>query len=265
MPNFPNRCQHIKVNGTLCGSPALRRNRFCYFHKLHHEELIQLNLDRAKTARARRNIAVTLPVLEDANSIQVTLMQVMRLILTGQIDGKNAGLLLYALQTASSNLPRTNFQPFRHEVILDTKTVGEAQFGPYLWKDEDFLDDEEEEDEEENANPNIEDPRPNFTPRTAQEARNQAELDRWAKAEADRLAILGARQREAEDKIERIEEELYAEREEERQATETRALERDRVANRALASATPAATVTPAGNAIIPAKTVSPPNKRPPE
>jgi hypothetical protein len=33
MSSYPNRCQHIKINGTQCGSPALRRNRFCFFHK----------------------------------------------------------------------------------------------------------------------------------------------------------------------------------------------------------------------------------------
>jgi len=60
MDTFPNRCQHIKVNGTHCGSPALRRNRFCYFHKVHHEVRIQLNSDRA---RRRRNVAIVLPVL----------------------------------------------------------------------------------------------------------------------------------------------------------------------------------------------------------
>ena len=265
MPSFPNRCQHIKVNGTQCGSPALRRNRFCYFHKLHHEERVELHLDRLKDARARRRkLSITLPVLEDANSIQVTLMQIMRLIITGQIDGKNAGLLLYALQTASSNLPRTNFQPYRHDVVLDVNAVAETPLGRYVWEDEDFVDDEEEDEEEENP-----DPRPSFIPRTAQEARNQAELDRWAKAEADRLAIIGARQREAEDKIERIEEELYAERTEAHEAAqaraiEARAIERNRAANR-VASATPAATVTPGGSAVLPAKTASPPTKRPPE
>jgi len=264
MPNFPNRCQHIKVNGTLCGSPALRRNRFCYFHKLHHEELIQLNLDRAKTARARRhNVAVTLPVLEDANSIQVTLMQVMRLILTGLIDGKNAGLLLYALQTASSNLPRTNFQPHRHEVILDPKTVGEAQLGSHIWEDEDFFDDDEDEEEE-----NADDPRPNFTPRAPGEARNQAELDRWAKAEADGLAIFGAKQRKAEEVADRRAEELYqkgleAEDKESEQAENAAAAQL--IKNLAAKLPLPAAAVTPAGNAIIPAKPASPPGKRPPE
>ena len=112
MPNFPNRCQHLKVNGTQCGSPALRRNRFCYFHKLHHEERIELNTDRA---RRNRRVTIDLPVLEDANSIQVSLMQIMRLIVAGQIEGKTAGLLLYALQTASFNLQRTNFAPYMHD------------------------------------------------------------------------------------------------------------------------------------------------------
>jgi hypothetical protein len=82
MPSYPNRCQHIKVNGTQCGSPALRRNRFCYFHKRHHDERIELNADRQKNGRARRcSIAIDLPVFEDANSIQVSLMQITRLLI----------------------------------------------------------------------------------------------------------------------------------------------------------------------------------------
>ena len=93
MASFPNRCQHIKVNGTQCGSPALRRNRFCYFHKRHHLERIALAADRVKSAgRSRCRAAIDLPVLEDANSIQISLMQIMRLIIAGNIDGKTAGL-----------------------------------------------------------------------------------------------------------------------------------------------------------------------------
>lgn len=53
----------------------------------------------------------TLPVLEDANSIKVALMEVMRMIAANKIEHKTASLLLYALQTASSNLRKTNFAP----------------------------------------------------------------------------------------------------------------------------------------------------------
>src|SRR5208282_6094370 len=69
-PHSIPRCQHIKVNGTQCGSPALRRNRLCYFHKSWQGASIALGANRA-----RRNRAVfDLPLLEDANSIQLALM-----------------------------------------------------------------------------------------------------------------------------------------------------------------------------------------------
>lgn len=71
-------------------------------------------------------------------------MQVIRLILTQQIDNKSASLLLYA-QTANSNLRQTSFNPFRHEVILHPRDAAEAPLDEYVWKDADF---EEEEDDE---------------------------------------------------------------------------------------------------------------------
>ena len=138
------RCEHLRVNGTQCGSPALRRNHFCYFHKRWQETRIVLNANRARRGRA----ALDLPVLEDANSIQVSLMQVMRLILSGQLDPKTAGLLLYALQTASSNLSRTNFEPvIKTRVVIDPRTVDQTLLGEDPWCAEDFEEEETEEDE----------------------------------------------------------------------------------------------------------------------
>jgi hypothetical protein len=257
MPNYPNRCQHIKVNGTLCGSPALRRNPFCYFHKLHQEERITLNTDRA---RRRRNLTIALPVLEDANSIQVTLMQIIRLILAGQIDGKTAGLVLYAMQTASSNLARTRFEPFIHDVVLDVKAVDETQLGSYVWEDEDFLDEEEEEEDDvQGKDGDKDDPRPNFTPRTAEEAMNQAELSRWGEAEADRLGELGRRQDEAERQAELRQERLLA---------EGQRAQEERVEAAARERAGRSAAVTPTGRAVLPpsppAPPAPPPSKHPP-
>ena len=126
----------MKINGTQCGSPALRRNHFCYFHKRWQETRIVLNANRARRGRA----ALDLPVLEDANSIQVSLMQIMRLILSGQMDTKTAGLLLYALQTASSNLSRINFEPaVKTRVVIDPRTVDQTPLGEDPWRREDFL------------------------------------------------------------------------------------------------------------------------------
>jgi hypothetical protein len=163
MSYFPTsipRCQHIKVNGTQCGSPALRRNRFCYFHKQWHGQRILINSRRARQARA----SIDMPVLEDANSVQVSVMQVMRLILSGRIDNKTAGLLLYALQTASFNLKHTRFEPLETRVIIDPRNVPDTPLGADPWSEEDYEDladddegedgddtdeDEEEEDDDE--------------------------------------------------------------------------------------------------------------------
>src|SRR5258708_22505141 len=189
MLSFPNRCQHIKV-GTQCGCPALRRNKLCYFHKRHHDERIQLNLDRVKDDRARlRPATLELPVLEDANSIQVSLMQIMRLVAAGRIELKAAGLMLYALQTASSNLSRTSFEPHMHNVVLDPRAVDETPLGASIWDDSDFRTSaDDENDEAERAAALAE---------AQRKARKKEELHRWAEAEANRLIAEGAREREA--------------------------------------------------------------------
>lgn len=137
------RCTHIKTNGTQCGSPALRGRRFCFFHKNWRGERIQLNAPHVPGA------AITLPVLEDADSIQVALMQVLRLILGGQIDAKIAGLLLYGLQTASLNLRQMKLEPLlKTDVVVDPGWVRDTGVGDHAWSEEDFEEEEEEEEED---------------------------------------------------------------------------------------------------------------------
>jgi hypothetical protein len=140
---YPDRCQHIKVNGVQCGSPALRRNRFCFFHKRFQDERIRLSADRRRHGVA----TFILPILEDANSIQMAIMQIMRLILNQQIEHKTASLLLYALQTASSNLRSTRFEPRMHQVILNPRDAADIPLDCDAWEDEDFEEEEEEESE----------------------------------------------------------------------------------------------------------------------
>ncbi len=144
MYGYPDRCQHIKVNGVQCGSPALRRNRFCFFHKRFQTESIRLSADR----RRRGTATFILPVLEDANSIQMAIMQIMQFILTGQIEHKTASLLLYALQTASTNLRATKFEPRVHQVILNPRDAAEIPLNANAWDDADYEDESEEEEEE---------------------------------------------------------------------------------------------------------------------
>ena len=143
------RCQHIKVNGTLCGSPALKHKRHCFFHHHWQQNRIQLNANQAR--RSGSPLAFELPILEDANSIQVALMQVMRLLLTGEIEHRTAALMLYALQTASSNLSRTEFKPRPEDVVIDRGAVPDTSLGDHAWYKQEFEDSQNEEDDEEDT------------------------------------------------------------------------------------------------------------------
>ena len=145
-PTSIPRCQHIKVNGTLCGSPALHRRHYCFFHQQWRERRVQINTNALRRARS-----LDLPVLEDASSIQVTLMQVMRLLVAGQIEHKTAFLLPYALQTAWGNLKHTEFEPtIKENVVMDPREIPNASLGQQLWDPDHYEDEEEcEEDEDE--------------------------------------------------------------------------------------------------------------------
>jgi hypothetical protein len=117
------RCYHVKVNGEQCGSPALRGKCYCYFHYRYHH----LGAYGVKPRGQRNAGAALFPVLEDGNSIQAAVMQVIRLILAKEIDNKEAGLLLYALQIASSNLNHLGFTPAHDAMVIDPLLVRYAR------------------------------------------------------------------------------------------------------------------------------------------
>ena len=129
-PNPIRRCQHLKINGEQCGSPALKGKRRCYFHNVYQPVVVDLanGCPRPRTAR------FAFPVLEDANSIQIALMQVVDLLMTRQIEPKVAGLLLYALQTASSNLRHTTFNPEPENVTIEPRKVASIGLGQKAWQ-----------------------------------------------------------------------------------------------------------------------------------
>ena len=121
------RCQHIKTNGTQCGSPALRDETFCYFHKHNGTREVQ-------AVGERKMAYITLAPFEDAHSIQSALNQVARLLLEGRIEHKTASLALYALQIASSNLKQMQAEkPRPTQVVVDPEKVGETPIGMTPW------------------------------------------------------------------------------------------------------------------------------------
>ena len=73
----------------------------------------------------------------------------MRLVLAGQVAPKVAGLVLYALQTASLNLRQMKLEPCHLEsVVIDPRAVAENGVGDDAWSEEEFEEEEEGEQEE---------------------------------------------------------------------------------------------------------------------
>jgi hypothetical protein len=141
-----NRCQHVKVNGTQCGSPALRRRRLCFFHVRCQEQRARIAGSQFGQAR------FVVPLLEDANAVQMALMQVMQLLGSGQMEHKTAALMLYALQTASCNLRNTAFEVGDvTDVVIDRSTVDRTCIGGPQWVEEDFEDEGDEVEDDEAA------------------------------------------------------------------------------------------------------------------
>jgi hypothetical protein len=109
-------CNHVKSNGRFCGSPALANDDYCYYHRSSRERT------KRQLRHARRQKPLQLPLLEDRESIQIAIGEVLNAILADRIDTRKAGLLLYGLQTAASNARDLDFEVTQFDEQLDEYT-----------------------------------------------------------------------------------------------------------------------------------------------
>ncbi len=101
-------CTHIKVTGVRCGSPALYGERFCYFHQNAHRGV-------RKPPQSRLH---PIAILEDEESIQSSLMEVINALMRNTIDLKRAELILRALHIAVKNSRRVKFES-HHDIVRE--------------------------------------------------------------------------------------------------------------------------------------------------
>jgi hypothetical protein len=80
MSNSNGTCTHIKISGVRCGSPALREEQFCYFHQNAHRGV----------RRPQQSHLHPIALIEDEESIQYALMEVINALVPNTIDLKRA-------------------------------------------------------------------------------------------------------------------------------------------------------------------------------
>ena len=106
------RCQWVRQDGTSCGSPQMKQHIYCFAH-------MQM--------AAARELMLRLPPPEDANAIQMGLMRIQKAVTEDTISMKKAGLLLYSMQLALTNVGQTTFgQAKDEEMVRETVSEDEA-------------------------------------------------------------------------------------------------------------------------------------------
>src|SRR5579859_4699693 len=106
------RCRWVRQDGTVCGSPQMRKHIYCFAHKQMLE------------AQA---LALRLPAAEDANAIQIGIMRIQKALIDDTISTKKAGLMLYSMQLAMTNVGQVTFgQVKAEELVRDTVSVEQA-------------------------------------------------------------------------------------------------------------------------------------------
>ena len=134
-------CNQVCTNGTLCGSPRLKDALYCYFHQRDRERLD--NLRQARTVKLSTKAphrddmdaeileSLALPVLEDANAIQVAMTTVLRAFAGNHIRPRRAGILVYGLAVAASNLPRLRLNLYQTDAVAARDPEPIAKLVPF--------------------------------------------------------------------------------------------------------------------------------------
>ncbi|MGB6028083.1 MAG: hypothetical protein WBG40_23055, partial [Candidatus Sulfotelmatobacter sp.] len=105
----PSACTHIKVNGIRCDSPALRNEVFCYFH--------QRMIRGVRTPPKSRLHPIAM--LENQESIQAALMEIVNALVRNQIDVARARLVLRALSIAARHAGKARFDCWQSDMVKE--------------------------------------------------------------------------------------------------------------------------------------------------
>ncbi|HEV7551957.1 MAG TPA: hypothetical protein VGP65_09745, partial [Candidatus Angelobacter sp.] len=111
MADMAPRCRWVRQDGTSCRSQQMKQHIYCFAH---------MQMAEART------LLLMLPPPEDANAIQVGLMRIQKALIEDTISTKKAGLLLYSMQLALTNVGQTTFGQAKDEDLV-TETVDEEE------------------------------------------------------------------------------------------------------------------------------------------
>lgn len=102
--NQAHACEHVFHDGNTCMHVAPPGEQFCRWH----DTAAKREERRMQWAAKRRNRKaipdLDIPTIEDPQSLQIAIHEVMDAIIDGRLTDRRAGWLLYGLQLSRSNI-----------------------------------------------------------------------------------------------------------------------------------------------------------------
>jgi hypothetical protein len=114
-------CRYLTVGGLPCRQTALVGQNFCHQHGKHRHPVCPSGPN------------VVIPLIEDAEAVQLIATQVAQGLFAETLDPVRAGRILYACRVAASTFPRpARLQPLKAEPVEPVTEVFEAPDGELL-------------------------------------------------------------------------------------------------------------------------------------
>ncbi|HZD32357.1 MAG TPA: hypothetical protein VE779_11930 [Candidatus Angelobacter sp.] len=109
-------CDHLKEDGVYCSSPALRNQRYCYFHLNARARRVQAACAQLKA----QPFSLHMPILDNQQSILAGIQQVLDALAAGRIPARQAAVFLFGLQQAAASFKsRPEWNGQRPELAAD--------------------------------------------------------------------------------------------------------------------------------------------------
>jgi hypothetical protein len=119
-------CQHVFHDGNDCLNVADPYEHFCRWHKTSADrEARRITYSKRRNKNAIRDL--NLPMIEDAESLQLAIHEVLDAIIDGRANDRRAGHLLYGLQISQNNIKdRLHFTRMKYSVFNLMNDLEEA-------------------------------------------------------------------------------------------------------------------------------------------
>ena len=103
-------CEHVKMDGIRCGSPALHGGQYCYYHDGQYRAVPSRLIPGITISYREDSLGRRRPSRrpQSAEDVQIGFMQVIHVVAGGLLEPRRARLIVSALKRAAAEIRQAN-------------------------------------------------------------------------------------------------------------------------------------------------------------